>query len=69
MKRGVTLHFDRDQAAGIAAALFLHFIMLFGLLNYRFTPSPSESVPVFVTIISPDAPASGALPRPDAPKL
>jgi protein TonB len=66
MKLVAGLHIKRDKAAGLAAALALHSVVLFGLWSYHIIPPPSEAVTVFVSYINPLAPAKPA--EPVAPK-
>lgn len=56
MKRTAGLHILRDEAASLAAALLLHFMVLYCMWNYHVTPPPTEAVTtVFVSVINPPA--------------
>jgi protein TonB len=67
MKQFAGLHCNRDKAAGLAAALFLHFILLYGLWSYHIIPPPTEALTVFVSYINPAAPAKVAEPATPKP--
>jgi len=69
MKQAVSLHIPMDKAAGFAAALFLHSVVLYGLWSYHIIPPPSEALTVFVNYINPPSPAKKAQPQPVAQKL
>jgi hypothetical protein len=56
MKQIAGLHVNRDRAAGFAAALVLHFIVLYGLWSYHIIPPPTEALTVFVSYINPASP-------------
>ena len=62
------LHFNREKAAGIAAALLLHALVLYGLWSYQIIPPPSEALTVFVSYINPASPEKTVQPQPVAPK-
>ncbi len=68
MNPGVDRQFKRDKIVAIAAALFLHAVVLYGLWNYRIIPPQSEALAVFVSIINPGAPATVVPPQPVAPR-
>jgi protein TonB len=57
MKQVTGLHINRDKAAGFAATLVLHFVVLYGLWSYHIIPPPSEALTVFVSYINPASPA------------
>jgi protein TonB len=60
MKKSSGLQSKRDKATGCAAALILHFVVLYGLWSYHIIPPPSEALTVFVSYIQPAAPAKVA---------
>jgi periplasmic protein TonB len=68
MKQSDGLHINRDKAAGFAAALVLHAVVLYGLWSYHIIPPPTEALTVFVNFINPTSPAKTAQPQPVAPK-
>jgi len=57
MKQITGIFSKKDRAAGLAAALALHAIVLTVLWSYRIIPPPSESLTVFVSHINPASPA------------
>ena len=57
MTRTAGLHITCDEAASLAAALMLHFIVLYCMWNYHATPPPAEATAVFVSLITPPEPA------------
>ena len=62
MKKSSGLQSRREKAAGCAASLILHFVVLYGLWSYHIIPPPSEALTVFVSFIRPVAPAKLAEP-------
>jgi protein TonB len=66
MNLGTVLYSKRDKVAGLAAALVLHSLVLFGMWRYQIIPPPSEALAVFVNYITPAVPAKVA--EPVAPK-
>ncbi|MFZ4855057.1 MAG: TonB family protein [Desulfuromonadaceae bacterium] len=62
MKRTVGPHITCDEAASLAAALLLHFIVLCCMWNYHVTPPRAEAMAVFVSLINPPTPARQAEP-------
>ena len=57
MTRTAGLHITCDEAASLAAALMLHFIVLYCMWSYHATPPQAEATAVFVSLITPPAPA------------
>jgi len=68
MKQSAGVHINRDKAAGFAAALVLHSVVLYGLWSYHIIPPPSEALTVFVSYLNPALPTETARPQPAAPK-
>jgi protein TonB len=66
MKQSAVLYSKRDQAAGFAAALILHTVVLYGLWSYHIIPPPSEVLTVFVSNLNPLSPTR--IDEPLAPK-
>ena len=58
MKRAADLHITRDTAVSLAAALVLHFVVLYIMWNCHAIPLPTEALTVFVNLANPPSPAS-----------
>lgn len=59
--------FRTERLAGLAVALALHVIALWGLWQHRLIPSPQEAMTLFVNIIAPPLPEI-KLPPPSKPQ-
>lgn len=57
MTRTAGLHIICDEATSLAAALMLHFMVLYCMWNYHATPPQAEAKAVFVSLITPLTPA------------
>lgn len=68
MTPGLLLHIKREQATGVAAALALHALILYGLWRYQIIPPPTQALTVFVSYINPVAPVKSVRPQPVALK-